>query len=140
MLNEGFQTVGSASQGADQRPTITGTYYINDSTDEIFISIHFGPMGVAAVTDGSLHGAVATTLALPDGDFNLSLGRGSELDGQRLILHTNVAATIISGAPITLEVTLNLAGGIGPSSETMSMPAGIIGDSVIFVINILFSS
>ena len=126
----------AAFEEADHSNRIVAKYQVADTDSPVTCSLRFGPVGVAAVTDAKLDRT--SIVDQKDGDVEQVLGAGKDIAGATLSTFSAVTATAESGAPIALQVTFTITGGIADYRNSMSLTANNVGDAIRFMTTVIF--
>jgi hypothetical protein len=114
--------------------SITDTYQLNSSTDDVDVSLTFGPVAVAAMTKVKLEDNVLANGE--EGSFNLAIGQNNNLNTKFLSLY--IIATVTSATPVPAQVTvdIDITGGAKVYNNQLSHTVSTSGGSLIFLIDI----
>lgn len=111
--------------------SLTITYQIDKSTDDVEISLTFGPLGIATMTKVKLDGTILANGQV--GSFDLIIGENKDLDNKFLSFYIIETVTSATAVPANVNVTITLTGGVEPYSHQLSHLVSQPGGSVIFL-------
>jgi hypothetical protein len=126
-----------ASPTSNSQYSITDTYQVDTSTNNIDLSLTFGPVAVAAMTKVKLEDNVLANGQV--GSFNLTVGQNASLNGRFLSLYIIVTVTSATPVPASVTVDINMTGGLKPYSNQLSSTVTNSGGSVIFLVDIFLT-
>lgn len=150
MARKRFTSLQKAFFEAEQRNQLSENYKICAGDGDITLTVKYSPIGIAVANDVFIEELVGETVKrkriVPvgdtdpnkDGDIKVTLGRASDLTAKKLYIHSTVAATAASGAPVKAKLVAVVTGCPKEWRGSLEMTIKEIGGSVPFLIELTF--
>jgi len=121
----------------DNASTLTDTYQVNGSDQNVTFNLIFGPLGVAPMSAVKLDDAVL--LSNTAGSLTaVNVGANKDIAGKFLTISTVVSVTSATSVPANITLDFSLTGGAGDYRHSIMQTVTVSGTSVFFSITIFF--
>ncbi|HVS94201.1 MAG TPA: hypothetical protein VHE59_19325 [Mucilaginibacter sp.] len=136
-----FQTLNSpnAVSTSDSQLSLTTSYQVDGSNNDVQISLVFGPVGVAATSQIKLDDNVLAAAQVGSVN-NFSIGANQAISGKFLTIYSIVTVTNATPVPANLTVDFSINGGVNSYSHSLSYTENNAGGSALFLIDIFLYS